>query len=116
MGRMLTVRPDASPRVDTESPPSISFAPPESPVPPGEEASEAPTRDRTEVGPLPPMPLAARYRPGRAVHAYPIQQAKVQRPLLRAATLHRARLVQWLDDHVRRRLVLITAEAGYGKT
>src|SRR3954447_26408319 len=110
MGRMLTVRPDASRRVDTESPASISFAPPESPVRPSEEASEARPRDMAEVGPLPPMPLTARYRPGRAVHAYPIQQAKVQRPLLRAATLHRARLVQWLDEHVQRRLVLVTAE------
>jgi LuxR family maltose regulon positive regulatory protein len=46
----------------------------------------------------------------------PIQQAKVQRPPLRAATLRRPRLIQWLEENIHRRVILVTAEAGYGKT
>src|SRR5205807_1662175 len=54
--------------------------------------------------------------PGRVVQPLPIQQAKVQRPPLRAATLRRPRLTQWLEENLHRRVILVTAEAGYGKT
>jgi LuxR family maltose regulon positive regulatory protein len=50
------------------------------------------------------------------VQIYPIQSAKVQRPPLRAATLTRQRLIGWLDQHISRRVIFVTAEAGYGKT
>jgi len=50
------------------------------------------------------------------VQGFPIQQSKVQRPPLRAATLHRQRLLDWLDEHINRRVIFVTAEAGYGKT
>src|SRR5438046_3015284 len=43
-------------------------------------------------------------------------QAKVQRPPLRAATLRRPRLIQWLEENAHKRVILVTAEAGYGKT
>ena len=50
------------------------------------------------------------------MQGYPIQLAKVQRPPLRAATLRRQRLNSWLDEHANRRVIFVSAEAGYGKT
>lgn len=50
------------------------------------------------------------------MHGFPIQQAKVQPPPLRPATVRRDRLLSWLDERVSRRLLFVTAEAGYGKT
>lgn len=47
---------------------------------------------------------------------FPIQLAKVQPPPLRADVLSRDRLNSWLEASSRRRVVLIVAEAGYGKT
>jgi ATP/maltotriose-dependent transcriptional regulator MalT/DNA-binding SARP family transcriptional activator len=47
---------------------------------------------------------------------YPIQISKVQPPPLRDQTLARDRLLEWLAVKIHDRAVLITAEAGYGKT
>jgi DNA-binding SARP family transcriptional activator len=47
---------------------------------------------------------------------YPVQLSKVQAPPLREETLARDRLLEWLSVKVHRRAVLLTAEAGYGKT
>ncbi len=47
---------------------------------------------------------------------YPVQISKVQAPPLRDETLERVRLLEWLHVKVHRRVVLVTAEAGYGKT
>jgi LuxR family maltose regulon positive regulatory protein len=47
---------------------------------------------------------------------YPIQISKVQAPPLREETLARDRLLDWLGVKVHRRVVLVVAEAGYGKT
>ncbi|HJP87456.1 MAG TPA: AAA family ATPase, partial [Candidatus Limnocylindrales bacterium] len=47
---------------------------------------------------------------------YPIQISKVQAPPLREETLARERLLDWLSVKIHRRAVLLTAEAGYGKT
>jgi DNA-binding SARP family transcriptional activator len=47
---------------------------------------------------------------------YPIQLAKVQRPALRDETLARPRLLDWLRSKVHGRVVLLLADAGYGKT
>jgi LuxR family maltose regulon positive regulatory protein len=50
------------------------------------------------------------------VIGYPVQPAKVQRPPLRDETLARDRLLDWLNVKIHHRVVVITAEAGYGKT
>ena len=47
---------------------------------------------------------------------YPIQPAKVQRPPLRDQTLARDRLLDWLAAKIHHRVVLVIADAGYGKT
>ena len=47
---------------------------------------------------------------------YPVQIGKVQAPALREETLARDRLLEWLSIKVHRRVVLLVAEAGYGKT
>jgi LuxR family maltose regulon positive regulatory protein len=47
---------------------------------------------------------------------YPVQIGKVQAPPLRDETLERTRLLDWLHVKIHRRVVLVTAEAGYGKT
>lgn len=50
------------------------------------------------------------------VTGYPIQPAKVQRPPLRDETLARDRLLDWVAAKTHHRIVLILADAGYGKT
>jgi DNA-binding SARP family transcriptional activator/tetratricopeptide (TPR) repeat protein len=50
------------------------------------------------------------------VNGFPIQLAKVQRPALRDETLERPRLLDWLHAKVHGRVVLVLADAGYGKT
>ena len=50
------------------------------------------------------------------VNGYPIQLAKVQRPVLRDETLERPRLLDWLRAKIHGRVVLVLADAGYGKT
>jgi LuxR family maltose regulon positive regulatory protein len=47
---------------------------------------------------------------------YPVQINKVQAPPLRDETLERVRLLDWLNVKIHRRVVLVIAEAGYGKT
>ena len=47
---------------------------------------------------------------------YPIQPAKVQCPTLRDETLARDRLLDWLAAKAHSRVLLILADAGYGKT
>ncbi len=47
---------------------------------------------------------------------FPLQAAKVQRPALRAETLQRDRLLDWLTSQAESKVILVTAEAGYGKT
>jgi ATP/maltotriose-dependent transcriptional regulator MalT/DNA-binding SARP family transcriptional activator len=47
---------------------------------------------------------------------YPVQLNKVQAPPLRDDTLARDRLLDWLHTKIHRRVVLVLAEAGYGKT
>src|SRR6266540_3044834 len=51
-----------------------------------------------------------------AVHQYPIQSSKVQRPPLHDETLARERLLDWLNVKVHHRIVFVVAEAAYGKT
>ncbi|HET7693960.1 MAG TPA: hypothetical protein VFM44_12825, partial [Gemmatimonadota bacterium] len=47
---------------------------------------------------------------------FPIQLAKVQPPPLRDDILSRERLNGWLEARVRQKVILVLAEAGYGKT
>jgi DNA-binding SARP family transcriptional activator len=47
---------------------------------------------------------------------YPVQLGKVQAPPLRDDTLARDRLLDWLSVKIHSRVVLLVAEAGYGKT
>jgi ATP/maltotriose-dependent transcriptional regulator MalT/DNA-binding SARP family transcriptional activator len=47
---------------------------------------------------------------------YPVQLEKVQVPPLRDDILARDRLLDWLNVKIHSRVVLLTAEAGYGKT
>jgi DNA-binding SARP family transcriptional activator/tetratricopeptide (TPR) repeat protein len=42
--------------------------------------------------------------------------SKVQSPVVRASTLARGRLLEWLDRHALDRVCVIAAEAGFGKT
>ncbi|MBP1704598.1 MAG: regulatory protein LuxR, partial [Chloroflexi bacterium] len=53
---------------------------------------------------------------GLEIDRYPVQLGKVQPPLLPEETLRRDRLLDWLHVRVHSRLVLVAAEAGYGKT
>ena len=53
---------------------------------------------------------------GEALNRYPIQLSKVQRPPLRDETLARDRLLDWLSVKIHDRVVLLLADAGYGKT
>jgi ATP/maltotriose-dependent transcriptional regulator MalT/DNA-binding SARP family transcriptional activator len=84
------------------------------------------TGTRGRLGTRAPVPVG----PGRAastptvsfpigdevVHEFPLQLAKVQRPPLRRETLRRERLLDWLKVKIHHRVVLVIAEAGYGKT
>src|SRR5262245_35833819 len=51
-----------------------------------------------------------------AMPEFPIQLNKVQPPPLREDTLARDRLLDWLAAKIHDRVVLVIAEAGYGKT
>ncbi len=46
----------------------------------------------------------------------PMRASKIQPPPLREDILPRARLLDWLDAKIHRRVVTLVAEAGYGKT
>ena len=54
--------------------------------------------------------------PGDTMSGYPIQLAKVQRPVLLKETLARDRLLDWLHVKIHNRVILVLADAGYGKT
>src|SRR4029079_10683001 len=99
--------------VDTSLNQSVSFAPPR-PMWPGDRT------DRwTPVAVGPGRPAAGHLShgaPGNGMTGYPIQPAKVQVPLLRDETLARYRLLDWLAAKVHHRVILILADAGYGKT
>src|SRR5689334_18813176 len=94
---------------------SRSPAPPDEPVAPasGRPAPAAPLTERTR-----------QRRPRIVVRGaqtteptdYPIQLSKVQAPPLREDILARDRLLDWLSVKVHSRVVLLVAEAGYGKT
>jgi ATP/maltotriose-dependent transcriptional regulator MalT/DNA-binding SARP family transcriptional activator len=104
--------------VDTRRAASLSFAAPE------------PTAHTFEIRPAPRPLIPPAVGPGTrppapvigsggllgAMSEYPIQIEKVQAPPLRDDTLARDRLLDWLNVKIHNRVVLLTAEAGYGKT
>ncbi len=104
---------DAS--VDAAARRSLFFAPPEPSL--GESGLASTGRALVPVGPGRPV-VAAPHLSGHgpALNQFPIQLAKVQRPPLRDETLQRDRLLDWLGAKIHHRVLLVTAEAGYGKT
>src|SRR5574338_1314006 len=111
-------------RVDTPEDASLSFAPLDRPVERVQPASTRPELPSPEQA----SDLRPRRRPAIVVASlasagghlgmseYPVQISKVQAPPLREETLARDRLLNWLSVKIHRRAVLLTAEAGYGKT
>src|SRR5688572_9479323 len=100
--------------VDTPREPSITFArtgtmPPPRPAGKPERIPDGPGREAV------PMPSRSAHLSDET-SGYPIQLAKVQRPALRDETLARPRLLDWLRTKIHGRVVLILADAGYGKT
>jgi LuxR family maltose regulon positive regulatory protein len=115
--------------------PSLSFAPLDRPIEQGHSdamAVEASPRDRAVSdrprrrrprlvveGGRSAVVAARLVTPGGplgGMSEYPVQISKVQAPPLRDETLARDRLLDWLSVKIHRRAVLLTAEAGYGKT
>src|SRR3954469_9742167 len=112
-------------RVDTPNGGSVSFAPPDAPrdasaARPAERSGRGEGRRRPSATTAPGrgVPLLAVRPVGvlRQVSGYPIQPSKVQRPPLRDDVLSRSRLNDLLDAKSSHRVVLVVAEAGYGKT
>jgi len=107
--------------VDTAIGRSLSFAPPEasirSTLP--NDPDHGPRRVPIAVGPGRPAQVSPALPSGGLLGAmpeFPIQISKVQPPPLREQTLARDRLLEWLNVKIHDRVVLLTAEAGYGKT
>jgi DNA-binding SARP family transcriptional activator len=98
------------PHVDSRMSPNLSF---------GTHRAAQPPFGGQIPGPVGPGRAALNSPPGRTgegVSEFPLQAAKVQRPALRAETLHRDRLLDWLTAQADSKVILVTAEAGYGKT
>ena len=107
--------PPSDPAVDTAPPRSVSFAPPDLPA---RDLRLTRARPLVPVGPGRSAIVAPSLAPRVPVevNGYPVQPAKVQAPPVREETLRRDRLLDWLNAKIHRRVVLVLAEAGYGKT
>jgi len=91
-------------RIDAALASSLSFAaPPTRPAP-------------IAVGPGHPQPRSIADDVDTTHEFEPVSRAKVTPTPVRPETLHRARLLDWLTGHARHRLVLVIADAGYGKS
>src|SRR6476659_9540825 len=102
--------PDAT--VDTPFGHSVSFAPPV----PSRHVPASGSWGSVAVEPARPADPLVHGAAGDRMNGYPIQAAKVQRPPLRDETLARDRLLDWLAAKIHQRVVLVLADAGYGKT
>jgi ATP/maltotriose-dependent transcriptional regulator MalT/DNA-binding SARP family transcriptional activator len=106
-------------RVDSRPSASVSFPAPESPVKPRLTAKPN-ARVQQAIGPgrtaLVAPEDAAGGGPTVGMTSIPVQPSKVQAPPLRDETLPRERLLDWLSVKIHNRIVLLAAEAGYGKT
>jgi DNA-binding SARP family transcriptional activator len=97
--------------VDTARRPSVSFGRPDS------GGSPVTERAPVAVGPGAVVIAAARREAVREdAESSGIQLGKVQAPALRTETLERPRLLDWLRAKIHSRVVLLIADAGYGKT
>ena len=109
MGRM----PSPESIVDTPRGTSVWFAPSHL----SQFAPQADVHSPIVVGPA--QPTAGSFALGAhrdGMNGYPIQPAKIQGPPLRDQTLARDRLLDWLAAKVHQRVILVLADAGYGKT
>ncbi|MFP5342005.1 MAG: BTAD domain-containing putative transcriptional regulator [Candidatus Limnocylindria bacterium] len=99
--------------IDTPPDGSVSFPPPETfPA-----VQDGQGRAPVAVGPgraVAALPASGPLRD--VVNGFPIQIAKVQRPALSDETLERPRLLDWLRAKTTGRVVLLLADAGFGKT
>src|SRR6266566_5019671 len=103
--------------VDTRVNGSLSFEPPEASVSSAGPNAAAERRPGPVGSSRPAIETPIHVsRTASDVNAFPIHASKVQRPPLRDHTLARDRLLDWLSAKIHHRLVLVTAEAGYGKT
>jgi ATP/maltotriose-dependent transcriptional regulator MalT len=50
------------------------------------------------------------------MHQYPLLQTKLHIPPIRSELLSRPRLIERLDTRLDRKLILVSAPAGFGKT
>src|SRR5690242_4209678 len=99
------------------SDPSVSFAPSGTPRSGPRPALPGWGAERHAlVGVGPGLSGASRRAGLMASYPFPITGPKVHPPLLRADTLSRPRLNDWLDRAVTGSVVLVIAEAGFGKT
>jgi len=94
---------------------SRSPAPPDEPVAPAS-GRPAPAVPRTEGTKQRRPRIVVKGATTTDATEYPVQLSKVQAPPLREDILARDRLLDWLSVKVHSRVVLLVAEAGYGKT
>jgi DNA-binding SARP family transcriptional activator len=130
----MAAMPSTRALVDTRRGASLSFAPPEPTAPsPAQPAAQSFAQHLAQpiairpaprnlmppaVGPGSQIPVSVSGSGGLlgAMSEYPVQVEKVQVPPLRDDILARGRLLDWLNVKIHNRIVLLTAEAGYGKT
>lgn len=105
-------------RVDSRQSASLSFPAPESRVQPRHpEAPDARFHQAVGSGRAAlAAPEDAAGGPTVGMTSIPVQPSKIQAPPLRDETLPRERLLDWLSVKIHNRIVLLAAEAGYGKT
>ena len=106
-------------RSSTTAPPPARGT--ESPGGPGAPVSSSHVENGLE-GTAPRVPVGPGAAPAHQgtvfypVTELPMRASKIQPPTLRAEVLSRARLLDWLEAKIHRRVVAVVAEAGYGKT
>ncbi len=102
------------PPVDTRSERSVSFARPDT----SDDDVRPSPRSPGAAGPGRPAIVAVQANGAHRddVSGFPVQYAKVQPPPLREETLARHRLLDWLAVKIHHRVILLLADAGYGKT
>ncbi len=100
--------------VDSARERSVSFPPPETRA----DLHPPAVRPPIPVGPgRQPIAVPARSVPlDEELRGFPVQLSKVQPPALRSETLERPRLLDWLRSHIHRQVILVLADAGFGKT
>ena len=109
MGRM----PSPESIVDTPRGTSVWFAPSHL----SQFAPQADVYSPDAIGPGHPPASSLSHGAHRdEMNGYPIQPAKIQGPPLRDQTLARDRLLDWLAAKIHQRVILVLADAGYGKT